>query len=132
MGRVVLAWIAVLAIMYFVPFFVYGPASSLGWVEFPAPDAPLQFMLSVLVLKMGIVTGFVLLFYLGRSVFSRRWIGYGAAWWLMFAVGEIGEAIGPDYGWSEAFAGILSEAVYVPLSAFVVSRLLGVKHTTSA
>jgi hypothetical protein len=132
MRRVALAWVAVLAIMYFVPFFVYGPASSLGWVEFPAPDAPMRFMLSVLVLKLGIASGFVFLFFLGRSVFSRRWIAYAAAWWLMFAVGEIGEAIGPDYGLSEAFAGILSEAVYVPLSAYVVSRLLGGRHTTFA
>ncbi len=104
MRRIALAWLAVLAILYFVPLIVYGPASSLGWVEFPAPESPGRFMLSVLVLKVGVATAFVGLFHLGR----------------------------PGYGWSEALFGILSEAVYTPLSALLVGRMLGGRGVTSA
>jgi hypothetical protein len=38
---------------------------------------------------------------------------------------EIGQAIVPKYTWLDAFGGIVAEAIYFPLSAVVVKRLLG-------
>jgi hypothetical protein len=50
---------------------------------------------------------------------------YALLWWVMFVVGEIGQAIGPDYTWKEAIAGMISETIYVPLAAYVTRWLLG-------
>lgn len=45
----------------------------------------------------------------------------------MFVIGEVGQAIGPNYGWKEAVAGVISETVYLPLSAWLVDWLLGLR-----
>ena len=37
---------------------------------------------------------------------------------------EIGQAIVPDYTWLDAFGGIIAEAIYFPVSAVVVARLI--------
>ena len=66
-----------------------------------------------------------------RSIGSR-WLLYGLLWLLMFAVGEIGQAIAPGYSWTEAVLGVISEAVYCPLSAYVAWRLLGTKQGTAS
>ena len=50
---------------------------------------------------------------------------YALLWWLMFVIGEVGQAILPTYSWTEAVAGILSETLYVPLSAYVTKWLIG-------
>jgi hypothetical protein len=41
----------------------------------------------------------------------------------MFAVSEVGDFVKPDYSFTYAMLGILSEAVYAPLSAFTIDRL---------
>jgi hypothetical protein len=43
----------------------------------------------------------------------------------MFVIGEVGQAIGPNYSWKEAVAGAISETVYFPLAAFVTNWLIG-------
>jgi len=45
----------------------------------------------------------------------------------MFVIGEVGQAIGPNYTWKEAIAGIISETVYLPLSAYVTNWQIGLK-----
>ena len=50
---------------------------------------------------------------------------YALLWWVMFVVGEIGQAIGPNYTWKEAIAGMVSETIYVPLAAYVTNWFLG-------
>jgi hypothetical protein len=125
MRRVLWAWFVVLAVMYLVPFLVYGPASALGWVEIPVPEAPGRFVVSVLATKVSLATGFVGVFFVGRSVFGARWLTYAAVWWLMFGLGEVGSALAGQYGWGEAMAGILAEAIYVPASAYLAKRILG-------
>jgi hypothetical protein len=45
----------------------------------------------------------------------------------MFIIGEIGQAISPNYSWKEALAGIISETIYLPLSALVTQWLIGLK-----
>jgi len=62
---------------------------------------------------------------LTRSVGAGQWMRYALVWWLMFGVIEIGQAIAPGYSWPDAIGGILSEAIYFPLSAFFAHRLLG-------
>jgi hypothetical protein len=52
---------------------------------------------------------------------------YALLWWLMFAIGEVGQAIGPNYSWMEAVGGIISESIYLPLAALVTKRVLNVK-----
>ena len=86
----------------------------------------MMFLLSVLVSKIGTAITFVLIFYFARNSLSSHWLLYAFVWWLMFAIGEIGQAIGPNYSWEYAIAGIISETIYLPLSAYVVSLLIKV------
>lgn len=123
-GRLAAAVAATLAIMFVAPFLFYGGFEALGWVELPEDGSPAEFMLSVLVIKIGVALGFVALFILARPAFKEQWWIYAGIWWVMFAIVEIGQAIGPGYTWAEAVAGILAEAVYFPLSTVVVGRIL--------
>jgi hypothetical protein len=79
----------------------------------------------VLVSKAGIAIVFVLIFYVARSALSEQWLLYAALWRLMFVFGEVGQAIGPDYSTQEAIAGIISETIYLPISAWVADWLVG-------
>ena len=84
-------------------------------------------MVSIFVSKVGTAIAFVLIFYFARDSLSGRWLLYAFIWGLMFVIGEVGQAIGPDYSWKEAVAGVISETIYFPLSAFVVDWLIGSK-----
>lgn len=66
-----------------------------------------------------------------RNTWVGRWPLYAAIWWLMFVLTELGQAFGPGYSWTEAIAGIIAEAIYCPLSAFLVARLLGAKGASA-
>lgn len=124
MSRVAMVVLIVLGIMFVVPFPFYAGFSAAGWVEMPEPDASGAFMLGVLVTKLGVaITFVVVLRWLLRSD-AVTWQGYAFAWLVFFSLGEIGQAMGPGYGWGEALAGMLSEAAYVPLSAFAAYRML--------
>ena len=80
--------------------------------------------LSVAVTKVGMAIAFVALFALCRDTWRGHWLQYPGIWFLMFAVSEIGEVVKPSYSFAYAMLGILSEAVYAPLSAFTIDRLL--------
>lgn len=124
MKRILLASIAVFLVMFVVPFPFYATFEALGWASLPEPESPGAFMLSVVVMKAGIALGFVMLYsFSAASWQGRRW-AYAGIWWLMYAIIETGQAIGPGYGIGEAVAGVLSEAVYFPLSAWIVERVL--------
>lgn len=43
----------------------------------------------------------------------------------MFVFDEIGQAIGPKYSVQEVVAGVVSETIYLPLSAYLTQWLLG-------
>lgn len=116
--------ILVLVTIYLVPFLVYSLSTILTDLKEPEGVSPLQFLISILVSKIGVTIAFVLIFYMARSVLSHQWISYAFLWWVMFAIGEIGQTIGPDYTWEEAIAGMISETIYFPLSAYLVNRLL--------
>ena len=123
-GRAILAFLSTLVIMYIVPLPIYALMSAMELVEMPDEANPGQFMLSVLVVKVGVALGFVWLLRFGSPVFAARWVLYGAIWWLMFAIVELGQAIGPNYSIGDALGGVFSEAVYFPLSSWVAVKLL--------
>lgn len=123
-GKALVAMAATLVIMYVVPFPIYGTFQALGLVELPEDGTPAQFLLSVLVIKIGVAVAYVLLFRLASPALAGRWWPYAAIWWLMFAFIEVGQALGPGYSAAEAIAGILSEAIYFPLSTWLIARIL--------
>lgn len=127
MAKVILSIFLVLIIIYVVPFLVYGVGSVVAGLKTPEGASPRRFLLSVLVTKIGTAIAFVLLFYLARSSLSGQWLLYAFIWWLMFVIGEIGQTIGPNYSWKEALAGMISETVYYPLSAYLTNWLIGLK-----
>ncbi len=124
--KIILGIFLVLVIIYLVPMVVYGIFSSLIGAKMPEGVSPLMFLLSVLVSKLGTAIAFVVIFYLARNIFGNNWFLYALLWWVMFAVGEIGQAIGPNYSWKEAVAGIISEAIYFPAAAYLLRWLLRV------
>lgn len=122
MAKTLLAIGLVTAVIFIVPVLVYGAFSAVGLAQLQG-DAPLAFLIGVLVSKIGTAAAFVLFFRLTPTELGQRWVLYAAIWWVMYAFGEIGQAIGPNYGAGEAAAGILSEALYFPLSAYLLSRM---------
>jgi len=124
MAKITLSIILVLAVIYIVPFIVYGPFSSLIGAKMPEGVSPAMFLLSVLVSKIGTAIAFVLIFYFARNVFGNNWLLYAFIWWVMLAIGEVGQAIGPNYSWKEAVAGVISEAIYFPVSAYILHWLI--------
>lgn len=124
MTKIILSIILVLAVIYIVPFIAYGLSSVLIGLKPPEGASPLMFLLSVFVSKFGTAIAFVLIFYFSRSSLSGHWLLYAFIWWVMFVLGEIGQAIGPNYSWKESVAGIISETLYLPLSAYIINLLL--------
>jgi hypothetical protein len=122
-SKITFSFLLVLAIIFAVPIAVYGTLSTVSGLQ-PPGDSPLMFLLGVFVSKMGTAAAFVLIFCFARSSWSGQWLLYAAIWWLMFSFGEIGQAIGPNYSWQDAIAGIISETIYLPLSAYLVNRLM--------
>lgn len=121
-----LAAAAVLAIIYIVPFLVYGGASALGGIELPTETAPQRFLLGVLVTKLGTAVAFTVLLGLTSAVWGDRWPLYGLIWFAMFAASEVGDGISGRSSWREAWLGVLSEAIYAPASAFAAFAILGI------
>ena len=124
MPKITLSIVSTTVINYVVPFVVYTILVAVALVQPPEGGSPLQLLMSLLVLNIGVATAFVLIFYTARNSLSERWLLYAFLWWLMFAFVEIGQAIGPAYSWPQAIAGIFAAMIYFPLSAFVVNRLL--------
>ncbi len=128
----ILAFLGTFAIMFLAPLIPYGALSILTGLEPPGSGSGAAFLVGVVVMKLGIAFGFVAIFHLGREVLSGRWLGYAGAWWLMYAIVEAGQAIAPAYSWQEAGAGVVAEAIYFPLSARLVERLLGMGRVRRA
>ncbi len=124
--KIILSILLVLAIIYIVPFIVYGLSLVLFGLKPPDGASPLMFLLSVFVSKIGTAIAFVLIFYFARNSLSGHWFLYAFIWWLMFAIGETGQAIGPNYSWKEAIVGVISETIYLPVSAYIVNWLIKV------
>jgi hypothetical protein len=123
MRTIIVAILLVLAIIFAVPIAVYGSFAAVTGLQTPGGE-PFRFLLGVLVSKAGTAIAFVLIFHFARSALGGRGLLYASLWWLMFALGELGQAIGPDYSPQEAIAGIVSETIYLPLCALLVIRLI--------
>ncbi len=124
MAMLILTTLLVLLVIYAVPFLVYGAASALGGLQPPKTASPARFLLGVLVTKLGTAVAFVTLFGIARTFWGPRWILYAAVWFLMFAFSEVGDAVSGRSTRVEVLLGIVSEAVYTPLSAFLTQWLL--------
>ncbi|NJM82314.1 MAG: hypothetical protein HC844_07320 [Tabrizicola sp.] len=121
--RVGLTVLLVFVIILVVPVLVYGALSRISGLQ-PPGDDPSAFLAGVAVSKLGTAIAFVGLWFLARDSLAPQWLPCVALWWVMFVLGEVGQAIGPGYSWSEAIAGIVSETIYLPLSGLVVLRML--------
>ena len=126
MKNIILCFVLVLAIIFLVPVVVYGAFSSATGLQ-PPGDAPWVFLLGVFISKIGTALAFVLIFHAARSDLAGRWLLYAGLWWLMFTFDEVGQATGPGYSWQDAIAGLISETIYLPLSAYMTDRLIGKK-----
>ena len=126
MPSILLSTVLVLAVIYIVPFIVYGLFSKLIGAKMPEGISPKMFLFKVLISKLGTAIGFVLIFYFTRQSLSGHWLIYAFIWWLMFVLDEISQTIGPNYSWKEAVAGVISETIYFPLSAYILSLLIKV------
>jgi hypothetical protein len=114
-----LAVLSVFLTLFFVPILVYGAQSQLTGLQ-PPGDDPAAFLTGVAVSKLGTALAFVGIWLLARdSLGPQLWI-YVALWWVMFVLGEVGQAFSPNYGWPEAVGGILSETIYLPLSGLIL------------
>lgn len=122
--KILLSIFLVLGVIYIIPFLVYGIFSAVAGLKPPEGASPLTFLLSVLVSKIGTAITFVLIFYIARESLSDQWLLYAFLWWVMYVIGEVGQAIGPNYSWEEAAAGVISETLYFPLSAYIVHGLI--------
>jgi hypothetical protein len=122
--QIVLSVLSVLIVIYTVPFLIYGLASVVVGLKTPEGASPARFLTGVLVSKIGTALAFVLIFYFARDSLSGQWLIYACLWWLMFVFDEIGQAIGPKYSIAEAIAGVASETIYLPLSAYIIHSLL--------
>jgi hypothetical protein len=123
MTKATVATMIVWAIIFVVPVIVYGIYAAFTDLK-PPGDDPMRFLLGVGISKFGTALAFVLVFYLGQETLSSHWFAYAGLWFAMFAIGEIGQAVGPDYSWAEAIMGIISEAIYFPASGLVVYWML--------
>lgn len=124
MNRIIFGVISTLIIIFIVPIVIYGGFSSIFGLNTPEGASPIIFLISVLISKIGTAFLFTLLFSYSKSFFYDKWLLYALLWWIMFVIGEVGQALGPNYSWTEAFLGIISETIYLPLSVLVVRRLI--------
>ncbi len=120
--RAFLVTVLVWFILFAVPFVIYGSAATFFGLKPPSGPA-WRFLLSVGITKIGTAAAFVIIFASSRDLWRGHWLLYACIWFAMFAISEVGELVKPGAGFAEAMIGIVSEAIYAPLSAFAVDRL---------
>ncbi len=116
--------LATLAIIFIVPIIIYGVLSPILKIDTPAGVSPIQFLTSVFISKIGTAFLITALFYFAKPVFNEKYVLYILFWLIMFVLGEIGQAIGPNYSWKEAIAGIISEFIYIPCSILLLRIII--------
>jgi len=120
--NILFSFLLTLFIFFVIPVIVYGIFVKLFNIK--EPNKKLNFFVGVLIEKIGTTLGFVALFYIARDFFIGYWLVFALAWFAMFAITEIGQVYMTGSSKKEAVAGIISEAIYFPLAAFVLSLLL--------
>ena len=119
MARIIMAIGLVLVAIYAIPFAVYGAANVIGGLQPPSRVSPASFFLGVLVTKLGTAITFVAIFAASRRMWGSQWPLYAALWLAMFVLSEIGEVVSGRTTKAEALLGVVSEAIYTPLSAVI-------------
>lgn len=119
---IVLSFIVTLVITFIVPIIIYGIFAKL--TELKEPEKKLSFFAGVLIQKIGTSAGFVTLYTFNLTQNSERWLIYSLIWVAMFAIVEIGQGITSRSPKAEVVAGIISELIYFPLAAYVMTFLL--------
>lgn len=114
--KYLLAFIITLVILFVVPILVYGLFSKFFGVK--EPEKSSKFFVSVLLQKIGNTVAFVWLF---NMIPNPNWMLYAAAWFVMFSIIEVGQSMLSSYSKKEAIAGIISEAIYFPLAAYLLT-----------
>lgn len=114
----------VLLVIYVMPIVIYGLSSILIGAKMPDGVSPVSFLVSVFISKLGTAIAFVLIFYIARNSLGGHWLLYAFIWWIMFVLGEASQTIGSNYTWREAISGIISESIYLPISALLVNWLI--------
>lgn len=122
--RNILTTAFVLTVIFLTPIVIYGVFQATIGAEIPGGITLLIFLSGVLVEKAGVAIAFCSIFYFAYDTFCRRWVLYASIWWGMFAFGELGQVIVSNYSWKEALAGILSEALYFPASAWLAQKFI--------
>jgi len=125
MDKIVYSVVVVWLVIYIVPFAIYSGFSVLAGLKPPSESSPVRFLLGIALSKLGVALAFVVILFLAGPVFYTAWGYYALLWWVMFVAEEVGQVIGSKSSWNEAVAGILSESIYLPLSAFITSLILG-------
>ena len=120
MLRLILGTASTLLIIFIIPILVYGALAGILNMKTPEGVSPLRFLLGTLVSKIGTAILIAFIFFFAKDVFFDNWILFTAIIFAMFVFGEIGQSLGPNYSWKEALSGILSEAIYLPLSVLVL------------
>ncbi len=124
MSKILLGIASTTAIIFIIPFIVYAIFSAVFNLKPPEGISPAKFLTSILISKIGTAIMLSLIYYYAKDIFQMKWILFAVIIWIMFVFGEIGQAIGPNYSWKEAIAGIISETIYVPLSIFVLRLII--------
>lgn len=120
--NIVLASVLVFLIFLLIPIGAYGLFTKLYGLK--EPDRKMSFFAGVIVQKLGTTVGFIAFAAMFGGKLDENWIRYGLIWFAMFAITEIGQANMSNYSRKEAAAGIISEAIYFPLAAWVTKLLL--------
>ncbi len=124
MVRPILSTLVVLLVIYVVPFLVYGLASVMTGLQPPTAASPTDFLLGVLLTKIGTAAAFVAFFAASRGFWESRWKSYAAIWFVVFLFGEAGDAVSGRSTGFMAVLGVVSEAIYVPLAAYLTLKVL--------
>jgi hypothetical protein len=123
--KLIMAMLLVLVVIYVVPFLLYGGASVLWDLRPPTSASPSRFLFGVLVTKLGTAFAFVAIFAVSTATWGPRWMLYATLWFVMFVFSELGEVVSGRWTTLDAVLGVVSEAIYFPVSAFITQWLLG-------
>jgi membrane associated rhomboid family serine protease len=121
-GKTLSTVLMVLAIMYLVPFLIYGVYAVVTGDTPPQDDNFAATLIGLILAAASIAVPFVLLFQIAHESLSGRWLVYAAIWLILTALADIGYAIGPSYSWQQAMLGIISAMIYLPLSALITDK----------
>lgn len=124
MSQLAYATLAVLGVIYLVPFVLYGVVSRFAEMPSPQDVGPARFLSAILLSKLGTAVAFVAVLSVARDVWADRWPLYALLWFVMFAATEVGDLVSGRSTPAEAVVGIVSEAVYTPVAAWLAVLIL--------